>query len=80
MTKYRIHAYIRMKLGNRNHAYLSERTEHAMGLSGVRWVSQYLRGLVCPLTKLHRLYDNSHTYELQFQITNTIDVQKNHTT
>jgi hypothetical protein len=66
-----------MKLGNRNHGYLGERTERAVGLGGVRWVAQYLRGFVCPPTKLHQLYDSSHTYELQFQIMNTIDVQKN---
>jgi hypothetical protein len=63
-------------LGNRNHAYLSERTQRDVGLDGVRRVAQYLRGLVCPPTKLHRLYDSSHTYELQFQRSNTMDVQK----
>jgi hypothetical protein len=78
--KYRIHAYIRMKLGNRKHAYFGERTERAVGLDGVRRVAQYLKGLVCPLTQLHWLYDSSHTYELQFQIMNTIGVQKMLTT
>jgi hypothetical protein len=47
-----------------------------VGLSGVWRVAQYLRGLVCPLTKLHRLYDSSDMYELQFQSSNTMDVQK----
>jgi hypothetical protein len=65
-----------MKLGNRNHAYFGEIMECIVGLDGVRRVAQYLRVLVCEPSKLHRLYDSSHTYELQFQRTNTMDVKK----
>jgi hypothetical protein len=53
-----------MKLGNRNHAYFGEIMERIVGLDGVRRVAQYLRVLVCEPSKLHRLYDSSHTYEL----------------
>jgi hypothetical protein len=66
-----------MMLGNRNHAYLDKRKQRVVGLDGVQRVAQYLRGLICPSTKLHRLYNSSHTYELQFQRSNTMDVQKN---
>jgi hypothetical protein len=67
---------MRIMLENRNHDYLSERTQHTVGFGGVRRVAQYLRGLICPPTKLHRLYDSSDTYELQFQSLNTMDVKK----
>jgi hypothetical protein len=51
-------------LENRNHDYLGERMQRAVGFDGVRRVAQYLRGLICPPTKLHRLYDSSDMYEL----------------
>jgi hypothetical protein len=65
-----------MKLGNRNHAYFGERMERAVGRDGVRRVAQYVSGLICEPSKLRQLYNSSHTYELQFQRTNTMDVQK----
>jgi hypothetical protein len=65
-----------MMLGNRNHDYLGERTQCTVGLGRVQQVAQYLRGLVCPPTKMHQLYDSSDMYEHQFQSSNTMDVQK----
>jgi hypothetical protein len=66
-----------MMLGNKNHAYLGERMQRVVGLDRVQRVAQYLKGLICTPTKLHRLYDSSDMYELQFQSSNTMDVQKN---
>jgi hypothetical protein len=63
-------------LGNKNHAYLGEKMQCAVGLDEVQRVAQYLKGLVCPPTKLHRLYDSGDTYELQFQRSNIMDAQK----
>jgi hypothetical protein len=65
-----------MMLGNKNHAYLGERMQRVVGLDRVQRVAQYLKGLICTPTKLHRLYDSSDMYELQFQSLSTMDVQK----
>jgi hypothetical protein len=52
-----------MKYGTRNHAYLGETTERAVGRDGVRRVTQCVSGLVCEPSKLRRLYNSCHNYE-----------------
>jgi hypothetical protein len=44
-----------MDLGNRNHAYLDESTEHVVGHDGVWQVTQCVTSLICELSKLRRL-------------------------
>jgi hypothetical protein len=60
-----------MKYGTRNHAYLGESTQRAMGRDGVRQVTQFVSGLICEPSKLRRLYNNSHNYERQHRKTRT---------
>jgi hypothetical protein len=63
-----------MKYGNRNHAYLSESTEHTVGRGGVRWVTQCVSGLICEPSKLCHLYNSSHNYEQQCKISCILEV------
>jgi hypothetical protein len=53
-----------MEYENRNHAYLSESTEHVVGRGRVWWVTQCVSGLICELSNLCRMYNSSHNYEL----------------
>jgi hypothetical protein len=66
-----------MEYENRNHAYLDECMECAMGRGRVQQVTQCVSGLICESSKLCRLYNNSHNYELQCKNMYIIKVRKN---
>jgi hypothetical protein len=53
-----------MEYENRNHAYLSECTERAVGCGRVWQLTEGINDLICEPSKLRRMYNSSHNYEL----------------
>jgi hypothetical protein len=66
-----------MEYGNNYLAYLIKSTEHVVGCGRVRWVTQCVSGLVCEPSKLRRLYNSSHNYELECKNSYILKYEKN---